>query len=42
LPIPYDPSLVEKLDPRLMDSLRRAGFHVTGHRLELFGHFEKG
>jgi Fur family peroxide stress response transcriptional regulator len=42
LPLAYDPSLVEKLDPKLMDTLRRAGFHVTGHRLELIGHFDKG
>jgi hypothetical protein len=41
LPIPYDPNLVDKLDPGLIESLRRAGFRVTGHRLELVGHFEK-
>jgi Fur family peroxide stress response transcriptional regulator len=42
LPLAYDPGLLEKLDPKLLDTLRRAGFHVTGHRLELFGHFDKG
>lgn len=42
LPIPYDPELVGKLDPKLLETLRRAGFHVTGHRLELVGHFDKG
>jgi Fur family transcriptional regulator, peroxide stress response regulator len=37
---PYDPGLPEKLDPRLLDTLRRQGFRVTGHRLEIIGHFE--
>jgi Fe2+ or Zn2+ uptake regulation protein len=39
LPIPFDPELPAKLDPELLDSLRRAGFEITGHRLELIGHF---
>jgi Fur family transcriptional regulator, peroxide stress response regulator len=39
LPLPYDPQLVEKLAPGLADSLRRQGFEVTGHRLEVVGHF---
>lgn len=40
LPLPYDPQLPEKLDPNLVDALRRQGFHVTGHRLELLGYFD--
>jgi Fe2+ or Zn2+ uptake regulation protein len=40
LSIPYDPLLPDKLDPGLVESLRRQGFHVTEHRLELLGHFE--
>jgi Fe2+ or Zn2+ uptake regulation protein len=39
LPLPYDPALIEKIDPNLMESLREQGFQVTGHRLELLGHF---
>jgi Fe2+ or Zn2+ uptake regulation protein len=42
LPLTYDPELVAKLDPRLLETLRKIGFQVTGHRLELIGHFEKG
>jgi Fe2+ or Zn2+ uptake regulation protein len=41
LPIPFDPSLPQKLDPQLMRSLREQGFEVTGHRLELLGHFTR-
>jgi Fe2+ or Zn2+ uptake regulation protein len=37
LPTPYDPHLVDKLDPQLVETLRRQGFHVTGYRLELIG-----
>jgi Fe2+ or Zn2+ uptake regulation protein len=40
LPLPYDPQLPAKLDPNLLDGLRRQGFHVTGHRLELLGYFD--
>ena len=39
LPLPYDPELPTKLDPHLVDELRRQGFQITGHRLELFGHY---
>ena len=42
LPVPYDPNLPLKLDPELLDALRREGFEVTGHRLELIGHFRTG
>jgi Fe2+ or Zn2+ uptake regulation protein len=40
LRIPYDPQLLDKLAPGLVESLRRQGFQVTEHRLELLGHFE--
>ena len=39
LPLPYDPALLDKLDPQLADTLRRQGFEITGHRLELVGRF---
>jgi Fe2+ or Zn2+ uptake regulation protein len=41
LTLPYDPALFEKLAPHLLEDLRRQGFQVTGHRLELLGHFQK-
>jgi Fe2+ or Zn2+ uptake regulation protein len=37
---PYDPALLDKLDPNLMETLRRQGFRVLGHHLELLGHFQ--
>jgi Fur family peroxide stress response transcriptional regulator len=39
VPLPYDPNLLDKLDPALVEALRRQGFEITGHRLELIGHF---
>jgi Fe2+ or Zn2+ uptake regulation protein len=39
LPLPYDPDLLDKLDPQLVETLRRQGFEITGHRLELVGRF---
>ena len=39
LPLPYDPQLLDKLDPQLVETLRREGFEITGHRLELVGRF---
>jgi Fe2+ or Zn2+ uptake regulation protein len=39
LPLPYDPALLDKLDPQLVETLRRQGFEITGHRLELVGRF---
>src|SRR5437879_1596848 len=39
LPLPYDPDLPVKLAPQLVDELRRQGFEITGHRLELFGRY---
>src|SRR5689334_7485422 len=38
LPTPYDPQLIDKLDPNLIEELRRQGFQVTGYRLEVLGH----
>ena len=40
LPTPYDPQLIDKLNPNLIEELRQQGFHVTGYRLEVLGHFE--
>jgi len=42
LDIPFDPDLLDKLDPHLVEKLRRQGFHVTNYRLELLGHFQEG
>jgi Fe2+ or Zn2+ uptake regulation protein len=42
LPLPYDPQLLEKLAPDLADWLRRQGFELSGHRLELLGRFSGG
>jgi Fur family transcriptional regulator, peroxide stress response regulator len=39
LPLAYDPRLPDKLSAELIEALRRQGFVVTGHRLELLGHF---
>jgi Fe2+ or Zn2+ uptake regulation protein len=40
LDTPFDPQLLDKLDPHLVESLRRQGFEVTDYRLELIGHFQ--
>jgi Fe2+ or Zn2+ uptake regulation protein len=39
LPLPYDPTLLDKLDPQLVETLHQQGFEITGHRLELVGRF---
>lgn len=39
LPLAYDPALLDKLDPQLVETLRQQGFEITGHRLELVGRF---
>lgn len=39
LSLPYDPALLDKLDPQLMETLRQQGFEITEHRLELVGRF---
>jgi Fur family peroxide stress response transcriptional regulator len=41
LSLDYDPHLIEKIAPQLVASLKREGFEVTGHRLELVGRFVK-
>jgi Fe2+ or Zn2+ uptake regulation protein len=38
---PYDPDLIDKMDPELTGRLRLQGFRVTGYRLELVGFFEE-
>jgi Fe2+ or Zn2+ uptake regulation protein len=40
VPTAFDPQLLEKLDPTLVEALRRQGFHVTNYRLEVLGYFE--
>ena len=39
LPLDYDPHLLAKLDPALVQTLAGRGFQVTGYRLEVLGHF---
>jgi Fe2+ or Zn2+ uptake regulation protein len=39
LSLPYDPQLIHRLAPQLVEDLRRQGFEITGHRLELVGYF---
>jgi len=41
LATPFDPHLIDKLDPGLIEKLRLQGFLVTGYRLELVGFFEE-
>ena len=38
LPTTFDPCLLQKLDPELVATLNRQGFHVTGYCLELLGY----
>jgi Fe2+ or Zn2+ uptake regulation protein len=40
LPLDYDEHLLEKIAPELVEKLRRHGYHLTGHRLELVGYFQ--
>jgi len=39
LPLNFDPHLLAKLDPALVEMLAGNGFQVTGYRLEVLGHF---
>jgi Fur family peroxide stress response transcriptional regulator len=39
LPVDFDPALLDKLDPALVNKLAEAGFQVTGYRLEVLGRF---
>lgn len=41
LPTPFDPNLLSKIDPKLVESLRAQGFEVTDYRLEILGHFNE-
>ena len=41
LATPFDPHLLDKLDPDLVESLRQEGFQVTDYQLELLGHFQE-
>jgi Fur family transcriptional regulator, peroxide stress response regulator len=40
LPVPFDPQLLTKLDPKLVERLKSQGFQVTGYRLEVLGEFK--
>ena len=40
LTTPFDPDLIDRLDPDLSRQLQGRGFKVTGYRLELVGYFE--
>lgn len=40
LPTPFDPDLIDRLDPGLAVRLEAVGFRLTGYRLELVGYFE--
>jgi Fe2+ or Zn2+ uptake regulation protein len=37
LSVPFDPDLLDKLDPQLAARLRQQGYQVVGYRLELLG-----
>jgi Fe2+ or Zn2+ uptake regulation protein len=41
LPVDFDPHLLSKIDPRLVEKLSGAGFEVTGYRLEVLGRFAR-
>ncbi|MGD9723058.1 MAG: Fur family transcriptional regulator [Pirellulales bacterium] len=41
LGVNFDPHLLAKLDPCLVDTLANSGFQVTGYRLEVLGRFGK-
>jgi Fur family peroxide stress response transcriptional regulator len=41
LELPYDPQLLERLAPELIERLRSEGFEILGHRLEIIGRFEQ-
>lgn len=40
LPTPFDPQLLQKLDPTIIEDLNRRGFQVTTYRLEVVGYFQ--
>ena len=41
LGVEFDPQLLAKIDPALVDRLAGSGFQVTGYRLEVLGHFAR-
>jgi Fe2+ or Zn2+ uptake regulation protein len=41
LPLSYDPELINRLAPGLVEELRRQGFEIRGHRLEIIGQFRQ-
>jgi Fe2+ or Zn2+ uptake regulation protein len=41
MPVDFDPQLLEKINPTLVEKLARDGFRVTGYRLEVLGRFER-
>ena len=41
LALPYAPDLLDRLAPELVEELRRQGFEIRGHRLEILGHFRQ-
>ena len=41
LETPYDPKLLDQIDPKLREKLDREGFEVTGYRLEVLGKFRE-
>lgn len=41
LPVEFDPQLLEKIDPALVQKLAGSGFQVTGYRLEVLGRFAR-
>jgi hypothetical protein len=40
LPTAFDPDLIAKLNPHLLNELSSLGFRVTGYRLELVGYHD--
>lgn len=42
LPTPFDPDLIDRLDPGLRERLAAEGFQLAGYRLELIGRFADG
>jgi Fe2+ or Zn2+ uptake regulation protein len=41
LNLPYDPLLLDRLAPDLVAELRRQGFEILGHRLEVLGRYRQ-
>jgi Fe2+ or Zn2+ uptake regulation protein len=41
LSLAYDPDLLQRLAPDLVEDLRRQGFEIRGHRLEVLGEFRE-